>query len=83
MIGMFLAPGQSIITNIDSKKLSKENIDDIEFNISYYSGIKMYEETYKVHYRAYRDSIYPRACSNDKELKIISYTLQDLVEKLL
>ena len=83
MKGTFLAPGKSIITNINSIKLSEENIDDILFNITYNSGVKTYKEQYKVHYRANRDNIQARASTKDKELKIISYTLQDLVEKLL
>lgn len=83
MEGTFLAPGQSIITNIDSIKMSEENVDNIIFNITYNSGVKEYKEQYKVHYEADRDNIQTRASTKDKELKIISYTLQDLVEKLL
>jgi hypothetical protein len=83
MEGTFLAPGQSIITNIDSVKMSEENIDNIIFDITYTSGTKKYQEQYKVHYEADRDNIQARASTKDKELKIISYTLQDLVEKLL
>ncbi len=82
--GTFLAPGQSIISNIDGIKLSEKNIDKLIFNISYDSELKSYEEQYKVNCVADReDNILGRACTEDKELKIISYTLQDLVEKLL
>lgn len=83
MEGTFLAPGQSIITNIDSIKMSEENVDNIIFDITYNSGVKEYKEQYKVHYEVDRDNIQGRASTKDKELKIISYTLQDLVEKLL
>ena len=81
--GTFLAPNQSIVTNIDPIKLTKENVDDIEFNITYHSGVKNYKEKYKVHYRADRDNIQGRANTKNQELKIISFTLQDLVEKQL
>ncbi len=83
MEGTFLAPGQSIITNVDSIKMSEDSIENITFNIEYFSKTKLYKEQYKVHYQADLDNIQSRASTKDKELKIISYTLQDLVEKLL
>lgn len=79
----YISPGQSIISNIDALKLSKENIKDITFNISYSSGVKKYTEKYTVNYLSDTDHVQSRASTKDKELKIISYTLQDLVEKLL
>lgn len=83
MEGTFLAPGQTMIINIDHRKMSKENINEIIFDIKYNSGVKEYSEKCKINYEAYKDNIQTRASTKDKELKIISYTLQDLVEKLL
>lgn len=83
MEGTFLAPNQSIITNVDSIKMSKDSVENITFSIEYLSKTKLYKEQYKVHYRADRDNIQGRASTKGNELKIISYTLQDLVEKLL
>ena len=78
-----MAPNQSIITNVDSVKMSKDGVESITFNIEYLSKTKLYKEQYKVHYQADRDNIQGRANTKGNELKIISYTLQDLVEKLL
>lgn len=81
--GTFLAPGQSIITNVKSIEMSKDNIQNIIFDIDYTSGTNSYSEEYKINYEADKDNVQGRASTNGKELKIISYTLQDLVEKLL
>lgn len=79
----FIAPTQSIISNIDPIELGKDNIEDIIFNITYSSGTKKYIEQYIVNFIAETDNVQSRANTKDKELKIISYTLQDLVEKQL
>ena len=55
----------------------------IKFNIKYSDGIKDYNENYQINFLADTDSCLSRASTKDKELKIISYTLQDMVEKLL
>ena len=51
--------------------------------ITYSDGIDKYNETYKINYLADTDTAKSRASTDGKELKIISYTLQDFVEKLL
>ena len=53
------------------------------FNIEYDSGVKRYKEEYIINYNAYREIVQSRANTEGKELRTISYTLQDLVEKLL
>ena len=63
--------------------MSKDNIQNIIFDIDYTSGTNSYSEEYKINYEADKDNVQGRASTNGKELKIISYTLQDLVEKLL
>ena len=81
--GTFIAPQQSVMACVDTVKLSKDGIDIIEFNITYSDGIDKYNETYKINYLADTDTAKSRASTDGKELKIISYTLQDFVEKLL
>ena len=41
--------------------------------------MKMFE--FANYFSAYADNVHTRAATEGKELKIISYTLQDLVEK--
>lgn len=79
----FIAPTQSIISNINPIELSRKGIDCIKFNIKYSSGTKKYEEEYIVNFLSDTDNVQSRASTENKEMKIISYTLQDLVEKLL
>lgn len=83
IIGTFVAPQQSFMVCIDSVKLYENKIEMIEFNIKYSDGIKDYNENYQINFLADTDSCLSRASTKDKELKIISYTLQDMVEKLL
>lgn len=83
IIGTLVAPQQSYVVCIDPVKLSNDKIEMIEFNIKYSSGIKDYDENYKINFLADTDSGLSRANTKDKELQIISYTLQDMVEKLL
>ena len=83
IIGTFLTPGQSIMTNINLNKLKEDNVDNLVFNIEYDSGVKRYKEEYIINYNAYREIVQSRANTEGKELRTISYTLQDLVEKLL
>ena len=79
----FIAPTQSIISNIDPIKLGQDNIENIIFNITYSSENKKYTEQYIVNFIAETDNVQSRASTQGKEMRIISYTLQDLVEKQL
>ena len=74
---------QSVMGCIDTVKLFKDGIDIIEVTITYSDGINKYNETYKINFLADTDTAKSRASTDGKELKIISYTLQDFVEKLL
>ena len=78
--GTFIAPNQSIICNLDTKKLVQQN-ETFEVKIEYTDGINNYCELYPINFKAYMHNIQTRVATKDKELKIISYTLQDLVEK--
>lgn len=80
--GTFIAPNQSFICALQRFDLFKE-IHKIKFDISYKSEYKTYKENFVINLDSYNDLIQPRANTKDKELKIISYALQDLVEKHL
>lgn len=78
----FLAPGQSILCCLNTLKYAKDS-KPITFNIDYHSNQGHYSETCVVNIQSEIDNIQTRAATENKELKIMSYTLQDLVEKLL
>ena len=78
----FLAPGQSYTCSINPLKLF-ENPRPIKIDISYKSGTKTYNDTIILNVEADPGMMHTRAATRDKELKIISYTLQDIAEKML
>ncbi|OUC52546.1 hypothetical protein B7939_01090 [Eggerthia catenaformis] len=82
LVGMTFAPGQYILTNIRHIELLKDN-DQIIFDFDYSFLGKIYTETCYINLLSFKNLVQTRFATKDKELKIISYTLQDLVEKLL
>lgn len=80
---IFIAPGQSIICAIDYRKLMDENVDILSFNIKYETENKSYNEDINLNVKAFKNQTSPKSSTKDKELKIISYTLQELVDKIL
>ncbi len=76
-----LAPGQNIVCSIDHRKLNKDNINVLNFVVEYEFQGKCYKENYPVNYAAFRKNITTKASTEDSELKTISYTLQEMVEK--
>lgn len=80
--GTFIAPGQSFITNLDIKKLIDEQIT-LHFEIEYKSQFDTYNENIDIDPQSYSDLLISRASTKNGELKIISYALQDLIEKHL
>lgn len=83
IVGMYLSPGQAIMTNVDLEKIKDDNVDNLIFNIEYDSGVKKYKEEYVINHSAFREIVQKREHKEGKDLEIISFTLQDLVEKLL
>lgn len=79
----FIAPGQSIVYPIDTKVFTEKKIDCIYASISYSDGINKYSEKYPLNYIVHGVNPLPRDNTKEKELTIISYTLQDMVEKQL
>lgn len=81
-VGTFIAPNQSFICNIDQLKFFKNPVD-IHFEIEYKTDKKTYSESFTIHPMADYDFVQTRAAAKGQELRNISYTLQDLVEKQL
>lgn len=80
--GVFIAPGQSFTVALNPDKLSLCK-KPVNFEISYQNGNDFYLDSFSIHLDADCSLTKARASTKDKELKIISYTLQDLVEKTL
>ncbi|MDL2236802.1 site-specific integrase [Christensenellaceae bacterium OttesenSCG-928-K19] len=81
VVGLTLAPGQSLSCPIDVKKLPKD-IGGIGFTIHYSWGRKNYHEKNYLKITSNFNIPYTRASSEGKELKIISYALQEIAERL-
>lgn len=82
MEGTTVAPGQSFLCNLNPCMVYEEPII-FEFSIEYLANGKTYSETFSVNPKAHSDLVQTRASTKDAELKIISYTLQSLVERFL
>lgn len=86
---LFLAPGQSICVEVDSIKMHEDGIHLFEFNIDYndvnHANKKkiQYSEQFPINYDCYSRIALSRASTKDKELRTISFALQDLVEKIM
>ena len=81
--GTFLAPGQSIVCAIDTAELRSNNVECLKATVAYSDGINNYIDDYPLNYGVYGKNPSVRANTKGNELSIISYTLQDLVEKHL
>lgn len=77
----FIAPQQSIVCTLDTNKMLSEQIERLQFEIKYSNGTRSYTEKCNVNFLAYQQNTQSRASTPAAEMKIISYTLQDLVEK--
>lgn len=77
----FLSPGQSHVCNIDFAK-ARSNCN-VSFEIMYETKYKKYADSITLNLVAESDNLTSRASTEDKELEIISYTLQSLVERQL
>jgi len=82
IVGATIAPEQLIISAIDAKKISEDS-KYLEIKIDYSGKLKKYSETFSIRLDSHYGLVGCRASTKDKELKIISYTLQDIAEKML
>lgn len=81
--GTFLAPGQSFLCNLNTRKLFQNDPPEFRFYVEYKTGRKKYSDYFTINPKADADLIQTRAATKGQELRNISYTLQDLVEKQL
>lgn len=77
LVGCTLAPNQSKICLLDYDKVDKI----VNFEISYKSSAKSYNEKFAVDFRAGNAMVAAKTSNKDKELETISYTLQDMLLK--
>lgn len=83
LIGTVLVPNQNITCNINYQKLNSDNIEIFNFVLKYENLGKVYEEIYPINYLALKKNITTKISTENKELKTISYTLQEMVQKNL
>lgn len=82
IVGTDIAPGQSFAAPVLYKNLSEQS-EHITFEIEYISNSKTYHDIATIELSAYGELPIKRASSEGNEFKIISYTLQDIAEKML
>lgn len=78
-----LAPNQNIICNLDFLQLNRDNVETLNFIIEYEFCGKTYTESFPVNYAVFRKNLVTKASTPNKELKTISYAIQELVQKNL
>ena len=78
---IMLAPNQNIVCSINHQQLNKDNVDVLNFTIEYEFCGKTYKENCVVNYGAFRQNLTTKSSTTGKELKAISYTLQEMVQK--
>ena len=82
MCGMSIVPNQTFTCTLDNKLLQSLN-EKITFDIEYKSNKKIYQSNFVLDFKVHSALVQTKASTDGKELKIISYTLQDIAEKLL
>ncbi len=83
MEGTLIAPGQSMSCALDDLKIGEQGIGEFEIALEYHDSINKYKEVHPINFKAYLGNVLSRSSTPGDELKIISYTLQDMVEKQL
>lgn len=82
LTGVTLAPGQKIPYIINGSNFSENEI--ITFTLKYKSDTNhIYNENVQIRSEYLRNIAVVRASTKDKELRTISYALQDIAEKML
>lgn len=82
LLGTEIMPGQSYPCTVDHFALCS-NVQSLVFDIEYSNNKKTYHEHCVINIEADAELTMPRAATDGKELRNISYTLQDLVEKIM
>lgn len=81
--GTFIAPNQSFVCPIDYSKIKESEVGSIDFEISYMHKNRTYNESINLNTSLESGLLSHKASTKGKELEIISYTLQELVDKNL
>lgn len=74
-----IAPGQSRICKLDYSKIQSP----IEFKIAYQSATKTYHEHFFVDIKSGTSMLTGKVATKEEELRTISYTLQEMLQKSL
>ena len=74
-----LAPGQSRICLLDYEKIP----DEITFSLEYSCEGKVYSDTFKADIKSGTEAPSSKNATKDTELRSISYTLQEMLQKSL
>ena len=75
-----LAPGQSRICTLDYQKINKA----VTFTLEYHSGVKKtYSDKFTIDLKAGVSMPYGKVATEGKELRTISYALQEMLQKNL
>lgn len=74
-----IAPGQSRICKLDYNKIT----EPIHFSLEYISGKKKYAEQFVTDIKSGSSMLTGKVDTKDKELRTISYTLQEMLQKNL
>lgn len=82
IVGFTLAPNQAIQVPVEYRALTPIT-QELTIAMEYTSGTKKYKETSVINLPAHADYPITRASTNGAELKIISYTLQDIATRML
>ena len=81
--GLFLAPNQSLQIQFRKEELCQKTLQNFEIKLQYKSDLKRYAQAFFINFDALASIPLSRASTEGKELKIISYALQDVAEKNL
>jgi hypothetical protein len=85
LIGATLAPSQKVFLIIEPKKLHDlyNELPRIDFKISYSYGSKNYTEINNLKFDIFSGELSLRASRPNNEMQTISYSLQELIERIL
>lgn len=82
IVGYSLCPGETLSYPIQVSNLP-ENPEPIKIHIDYQTTAKKYSEDLTLNLSAQFDMLHIRSSTKNQELKVISYALQDIAEKML
>ena len=78
-----LCPNQNIVCNLDPTKMERNNISTTLCSVTYISNGKRYVEKQVINFEAFCKNAVAKTSIDGKELKIISYAIQEIIKKNL